>query len=217
MHPSFETMRAAMIDSQLRPNGVNTVRVIEAFEPVERERFVPDRLRALAYLDEDLEVALGRALMEPLVFGNLVMRAELAPTDRVLLVGACTGYEAAVVARLAGHVTALEEDAELAGAARANLAGNANIAVVEGPLAGGWPAAAPYDVLMLNGMVDHIPPALVDQLVDGGRVVGVLRDDDGVGRAIVGRKAGGALGVSAFLDVGVLALPGFARPRGFVF
>ena len=217
--PSSATLRTAMIDSQLRPTGVNDLRVIEAFMPVPREAFLPQADHARAYLDAPIALAPGRATMEPILFGNLAMRAELQPSDRVLLIGAAPGYEAAVIGRLVAHVTAVECDPALAAAARAALRteASANVEVVEGPLADGWPAGAPYDVLFLNGAAEYLPPALVDQLLEGGRFAGAMIGLDGVARASAGRKGAGVIGLSAFMEAGGTTLPGFDRPRGFTF
>lgn len=219
METRFEAMRAAMIDSQLRPTGVNDPRVLAAFASVPRELFVPEEMRSIAYLDDDLEIFPGRSLMEPLTFGNLVNRAQIAPTDRVLLIGLGGGYEAAVIARLAAEVTAVEEAPALAAQAMDALAAAriGNVAVVTGPLGGGDPAHAPYDLLFINGAIEMIPPALVDQLAEGGRFAGVVIDDMGVSRAAAGRKSSGVLGTTAFLDAGTRPLPGFGRPRAFRF
>lgn len=219
MGSRFEAMRAAMIDSQLRPTGVNDPRVLAAFASVPRELFVPEKLKNLAYLDEDIELAPGRGLMEPLVFGNLLMRAELRAQDRVLLIGLAGGYEAAVIARLAGEVVAVEEAPILAANAMEALASAhvANVSVVTGPLTEGDPSRAPYDVLFLNGAAEVVPPALVEQLAEGGRFVGVILDEAGMSRAASGRKSTGLLGLTAFFDAGVHRLPGFARPRPFRF
>jgi protein-L-isoaspartate(D-aspartate) O-methyltransferase len=213
-----EAMRDAMVDSQLRPTGVNDPAVVAAFRAVPREAFAPAHLRALAYLDEDLPIAPGRALIEPMVIGNLIQRALPTPSDRALMLPAATGCEAAVLARLAGHVTALESDPALAGGARARLAVHApGVDLVEGPLEAGWPAGAPYDLILVAGAIETLPDALAAQLADGGRVVAVVIDARGVGRASIGRRAGGALGFDSFLDVATIRLPGFERPRAFVF
>lgn len=219
MTPSFETLRAAMIDSQLRPTGVNDVRVIEAFMPVRREAFVPQAARALAYLDAAVPIAPGRVLMEPMLFGNLVMRAELDPADHVLLIGAASGYEAAVLGRLVANVIAVESDPALAEAARAALAvqGARNVRVVDAPLADGWLEDAPYDVLFLNGAAEELPPALIDQLANNGRFVGVIRAQGGIAHATAGRKGNGTIGFASFMEAGGDLLPGFERPRGFRF
>ncbi len=218
MQPTPASLRAAMIDSQLRPTGVNDPRILEAFMPLPREAFVPAHLRPLAYLDAALEIAPGRFLMEPMLFGNLVLRADPMPGDRVLLVGAASGYEAAILGRLAGEVTALEVDPALAARARSALAevGVANVRVVEGPHAAGWAAGAPYSLLFLNGSVDEMPATLAEQLAADGRFVGVM-PDFGSMRAIIGTKAGGAIGWSGFMDISAAALPDFERPRGFTF
>lgn len=214
----FDAMRDAMVDSQLRPTGVNDPAVIAAFRAVPREAFAPAPLRALAYVDEDLPIAPGRALLEPMVIGNLLQRASPRETDRALILPAGSGYEAAVLARLAGHVTALESDPALAAAARAALcAHGGGVELVEGPLAEGWPAGAPYDLIVIAGAIEELPDALAAQLADGGRIAAVLVSPGGVGRAAIGRRAGGALGFEPFLDVATVRLPGFERPRVFQF
>jgi protein-L-isoaspartate(D-aspartate) O-methyltransferase len=131
--------------------------------------------------------------------------------ERALVIGAGTGYSAAVLSAIGLKVTALESSAELAKAARTN-----KVKVVEGPLAAGFPDGAPYDHILLDGAVEYIPDAIVDQLADGGRL-GTALIDRGVARLIIGRKAGGAFGYLSIGDSGVPALPGFARPRAFTF
>ena len=211
-------MRDAMVDSQLRPTGVNDPAVIAAFRAVAREDFAPAPLRTLAYLDEDLPIAPGRALIEPMVIGNLLQRAQPRETDRALLLPAGSGYEAAVLARLAGRVSALESDPALAAAARTALAAHGGgVELVEGPLAQGWPEGAPYDLIVIAGAIEALPDALVAQLADGGRIAAVMVDARGVGRASIGRRAGGAIGFEPFLDVATIRLPGFDRPRAFQF
>lgn len=217
--PSFDEMRQTMIDCQLRPTGVSDQRVVEAFAFVPRERFVPADRAMLAYLDEDMAVAPGRYLMEPMAFGQLLMGAAFGAHERVLIIGAGTGYSAAVIARLVAEVVAVEQDPSLAAMARANLAalGSSNATVVEAPLAAGWAEGAPYDVLFLDGAVDVVPPALLAQLKDGGRVVGVIVDGDGVQRGSAGVMAGGSFGQAEFTDISVKRLPGFDRPKVFTF
>ena len=217
--PSFSEMRQTMIDCQLRPTGVSDQRVVEAFAAVPRERFVPADRAMLAYLDEDMAVAPGRYLMEPMAFGQLLMGAGFGAQERVLIIGAGTGYSAAVIARLVAEVVAVEQDAALAATARANLAehGVSNATIVEAPLADGWPKGAPYDVLFFDGAVATVPAALLAQLKDGGRVVGVIVDTDGVQRGSAGVMAGGSFGQAEFTDISVKQLPGFDRPKAFTF
>lgn len=217
--PSFDEMRQTMIDCQLRTTGVSDTRVIEAFAAVPRERFVPADRAMLAYLDEDLAVAPGRYLMEPMAFGQLLMGAGFRAHERVLIIGAGTGYSAAVIARLVRDVVAVEQEPALAIAARANLAdmGVDNVQLVEGPLVGGWPEGGPYDVLFFDGAVASVPEALLAQLKDGGRVVGVIVDEGGVQRGSAGVYASGSFGQAEFTDISVKRLPGFDRPKAFTF
>lgn len=208
-----------MIDSQLRPTGVNDPRVLEALRSVPRELFVPAERRLFAYIDEDQEVAPGRYLSEPMIFARLLNEVRVRAEDRVLLVGAATGYGAAVIGRLAAHTVALEEDEALAAQARANLAalGVGDVAVEVGPLTAGWPSGAPYDVLFVDGAVEFIPQPLIEQLREGARLAAVIVEPSGVGRATVGTVAGGAYGANAFADAAMPLLPGFRRPAGFRF
>lgn len=201
-----------MIDSQLRTVGIIDADVIRGFESVQREAFVPADMAGLAYGDASLEVAPGRALLEPLVLGLLLERARILRTDRVLVIGAATGYSAAVAAQIAPATLALESDPALAQAARV-----AGVAVVEGPLGDGWAAAAPYDVILFEGAIEWVPPAIAAQLAPGGRVAAVVRDA-GVGSAFAGAVlSNGRIAGLGFLEVAARVLPGFARPRAFAF
>src|SRR5215469_13934124 len=155
----FEAARAHMIESQLRPNKVGDVRVLAAFGAIRRELFVPDHLRPVAYIDEDLPLGANRFLMEPTIAARLLQSAAIEVKDTVLMVGAGTGYEAAVAARLARSVVALEEDPDLARRARAALVEHsiASVSIVEGPLPLGYRSRAPYDVIFLSGAVTEVP------------------------------------------------------------
>ena len=131
--------------------------------------------------------------------------------ERALVVGAGTGYSAAVLGAMGLVVTALESSPELAAAARENA-----VEVVEGMLEAGFDKAAPYDQILIDGAVEYIPDAIVDQLANGGRL-GTALVDRGITRLIVGRKAGGAFGYLSLSDAGVPVLPGFVRPKAFTF
>ena len=212
---TFEPMRRAMVASQLRTTGVNDPRVIAAMGEVARERFVPAERAALAYADATVPLANDRALNPPMVLGRLLTEAGLQGHERALVVGSGTGYAAAVLTRLVGPVTALEDDAVLASAAREALADTA-VELVDGPLEAGWAKGAPYDFILIDGAVDYVPPALVEQCAEGGRI-GLALHDRGVTRLAMGRVAGGAFGLTTFADAAVAILPGFERPRGFIF
>lgn len=212
---NFEHMRRAMIASQLRTTGTNDPRVLAAMGEVPRERFVPAARASLAYADALVPLGPGRDFNSPMALGRLLTEAVPKPGERVLVVAAATGYAAALLARLAGPVTALEEDKALAEEARANLAGT-GAKLVEGPLASGWADGAPYDLILIDGAVEGVPEALVGQLADGGRLAtGLL--ENGVTRLAIGRRAGEGFGMAAFADAAAAILPGFAKPRAFRF
>lgn len=213
---SFEAMRHAMVQSQLRTNAVNDPRVVTAMAKVAREAFVPEAARQLAYRDTAVAIGNGRYLNLPIATGKLLTEAYLEPTDKVLLIGAAGGYTAAVLSGLVGSVVAVESDADLAAHARAALAGYSNVELVEGPLDHGHAAGAPYDVLMVDGCVEALPESLVGQVAAGGRVVtGLL--ERGVPRLATGRTIKGGFGLRAFADIDCVSLPGFSVPRGFAF
>ncbi len=213
---SFETMRHAMVASQLRTNAVNDQRVVAAMARVPREDFLPADVRALAYRDTAIPLGDGRSANLPMATGRLLTEAYLKPTDRVLLIGAAGGYAAALLAELVAKVVAVESDAALAGLARGALAGIANVDLVEAPMGEGHAAGAPYDVLVIDGAVEAIPDSLVSQIVPGGRVVAGLVER-GVTRLAAGRKTDGGFGMMAFADVDCVVLPGFAHPKPFRF
>jgi len=207
----FSLARRAMVDSQLRPEAVTDRGVLAAMASVERERFVPESARALAYFDRPLRLSDGRAMMPPAAIGRLL--SELAPRagERALVVGSGTGYAAALLKAIGLDVVALESDETLARTAR-----DAGVDTVVGDLAAGWGKGAPYDIILLDGAVEEMPDVLVKQLSPSGRIAGAIVDR-GVTRLVVGRVAGGSLGLRSLADADVATLPGFSRPRAFTF
>lgn len=216
--PTAEQLRANMVESQLRTNRVNNDRIVNAFRTIPRENFVAPERRPFAYVDEDLPIAPGRFLMEPMVVGRLIQEVAPSPEEKILLVGAATGYTAALLSLLGANVVALEDNAELISIARERLAdlGVTNVSFVEGPLTAGHAADAPYDVIFIDGAVEEIPAALIDQLKDGGRLAAV-QILGGVGKGVVGRRSGAGFSVFDFMDAAVPLLPGFEKPKTFVF
>ncbi len=206
-------LRHRMVQSQLQTVGVNDPLVMAAFERVSREAYLPASLAGLAYADAALEVAPGRHLLEPMALALLFQHAGLAAGARVLIVGAATGYSAAVAASAGATVTALEDDERLLPLLHTALGG---CTIAEGPLQAGWAATAPYDIILFEGAIEHVPPAIAAQLAPGGRVAAVVRED-GVGHAKAGPLVAGQIVAPAFLEVAARPLPGFARPRDFAF
>ena len=212
---NFEQMRRAMVASQLRTTGVNDPRVLAAMGTVARERFVPADRIPVAYADVLISVGKGRALNTPMSLGRLLTQAAPGEEDRALVIGAATGYSAAVLARLVASVVAVEEDPDLAAQAKSNLQGT-SAKLVEGPLEAGSKRDAPFDLILIDGAVECVPQAIVDQLADGGRLATGLIED-GVQRLALGRKMGGSFGLAAFADAASAVLPGFLKPRVFSF
>lgn len=214
----FARARRTMVDTQIRVNDVTDTRIVNALMAVPREDFVPEHLRALAYLDDDLAVGGEpvRYLIETMVLARMIQSAAVGGGDRVLDVGTATGYSSAVLARIAASVVALEQDGALLPAAKTALAPEANVTVVEGPLTKGAASAGPFDVIILEGAVEVVPQALIEQLGEGGRLVAVV----GRGRAakcLVHSRIGAEVSVRQAFDAAIPALPGFEAPRGFVF
>ncbi len=208
-----------MVESQVRPNKVTDPAIIEAMLAVPRERFVPPSLRGIAYVDEDIPLGGGRYLMEPMVLARLLQTAAIRPSDVVLDVGCGSGYASAVLALLARDVVALEEDPALMRQAAVLVAelGLPTVAVVEGKLAAGCPARAPYDVILFNGAVAAIPPVIAQQLADGGRLLAVVQADGAMGKAVLMTRVDDVFGQRIVFDAATPLLPGFAAQPGFVF
>ncbi|MBW4330817.1 protein-L-isoaspartate O-methyltransferase [Stakelama sp. CBK3Z-3] len=213
---SFETMRRAMVSSQLRTSAVDDTRVIEAMAVVPRERYVPAGVRDVCYRDTQLALCGGRFQNTPLATGRLINEAWLKKSDKVLLIGAASGYTAAVLALIVDKVVALEEDEALAGAAGAALTGIGNVELVTGPLNAGWNGGAPYNAIIVDGAVEKLPPEIIAQAAPGARIsTGLV--DRGVTRLAAGSKTEGGFGLFDFADSDCCILPGFAAPHGFRF
>ena len=216
---SFEAARVHMIESQIRTNKVTDERLLAAIAKISRELFVPEPLRSVAYVDDDLPLGAGRYLMEPMVAARLLQAAFVERADIALVIGAGAGYEAAVLAQLARAVVALEEDPELARRARGALVdhGIGAVSVVEGPLAAGHRPRAPYDVILFGGAIAEVPNEILAQLADGGRLVAVVEAAGGIGRATLTTKTGGAIARRVMFDAATPLLPGFQPKPTFVF
>jgi protein-L-isoaspartate(D-aspartate) O-methyltransferase len=215
----FADARNRMVDSQLRPNKVTDPRILHAMRTLPRERFLPPHLASLAYADEDVPLGGGRFLMEPMVLARLLQAAAPVAGDTALVVGAGTGYGAAVLAGCGVRVTALEEDAALRAEAQSALTTLApNVMLVSGALAAGYPAGAPYDIILLEGAVAAIPPAFEKQLrTEGGRLVGVIARSGATSDAVLAEVTPAGLRAAAIFDCAIKPLPSLMPPPVFVF
>jgi protein-L-isoaspartate(D-aspartate) O-methyltransferase len=209
----FAAMRAAMVASQLRTNGVTDMALLDAFGRVPRELFVPEARRAAAYIDRAVPLGGTRALNPPMTTALLLNAADIGPDSRVLIVGAATGYALALAVAMSSDITGVECDGALKALAAANVP---SARVVEGALEIGVPAHGPFDAIVIDGAVEFVPEALIAQLAPDGHLTTALIEN-GVARLAVGRRGGTGFALSAFVDAEAVVLPGFVRPREFVF
>jgi protein-L-isoaspartate(D-aspartate) O-methyltransferase len=210
--------RRIMVDGQVRTADVTDPDLIAAMLAVPRELFVPSAQAGQAYSDSDLLVGDGRVLLKPMVLAKLIQAAQVGGGDHVLDVGCATGYSSAVLSRIAGSVVALEEDAVLARRAQEALAaaGATKVMVATGPLTEGWPAAAPYDAILLNGSTEIVPETLGCQLKAEGRLACIFSRGPAA-KAMIYRMVEGKLVGRPIFDAAAPVLPGFVAPPAFVF
>lgn len=211
---NFAEARTRMVDNQIRTTDVTDQPLLRAFLTVERERFVPQERRELAYIGAEMPLGGGRFLMEASPLAKLLQLAAVQPGERVLDVGAGTGYASAILASLGAAVVALEEDAELADFASRALDGRAEVA--QGPLGEGWARGAPYDVILLQGAVYSAPETLFGQLAERGRLV-VVEGFGNSGMAKLYVKDGDLVSDRFGFNCSLRPLPGFSQKPAFVF
>ena len=215
----YADARRRMVDGPLRPNKVTDPRVLAAMRELPRERFLPPALRSRAYIDEDVPLpgGGGRALLEPMVIARLAQLAAVRPGDRALVVCAGTGYGAALLARAGAQVVALEDDAALVAIAREALAEclpAGAVRLVSGDPREGFPSAAPYDAILIEGEVPAVPEAISGQLAEGGRLAGVVGSGRRGGSAVLGQRLGGVFTAAPVFDCATAPLPAFAPAPG---
>ena len=215
----FAEARNRMVDSQVRPNRVVDPRILGAMRRLPRERFLPANLAALAYADQDVPLGNGRVMLQPMAIARLVQLLAPLQGEHALVVGAGTGYGAAVLAACGPRVTALEDDPALLAVARRVLPDLApQVSLVSGPLGAGWPSNAPYDIILLQGAVQAIPPALAEQLRnDSGRLVAVISTDGRVSQAVLAEATVAGLRAQPMFDCATPDLPSLRPVPAFVF
>lgn len=216
--PDYDALREAMVDTQVRPSDVTRLPIIAALLAIPREEFVPAALRSAAYIGENLRLAPGRTILEPRTFAKMLEALDPGPGDLVLDLGCGLGYSAAVLARMADAVVAVEEDTSMAREAQTLLGehGVDNVAVECAPLVDGAPRLGPYDAIVIEGAVEQVPQAIIDQLKDGGRIVALFMEGT-LGVARIGLKVEGALTWRFLFNAAAPVLPGFARAPEFEF
>lgn len=214
----FDKARSNMVDSQVRPNKVTDARILTAMRRLAREDFLPAGLASRAYSDGDIPLGDGRVMMAPMATARLVQLAAVREGETVLVVGAGAGYAAAVLAACGARVFALEENTALAAIAARALAEIASVSLVNGPLAAGWPAGAPYDLVLIEGAVREIPSAIAAQLHgETGRLVTVHQLAGRVGQAVLAERTDAGLRMQPAFDCATPVLTALLPEPGFVF
>ncbi|QCO01428.1 protein-L-isoaspartate O-methyltransferase family protein [Azospirillum argentinense] len=215
----YAAARLNMVEGQIRPNKVTDQRLVDAMLDIPREQFVPKAARGIAYVDEDLAIGKGRYLMEPMVFARMLQEVSIDETDVVLDIGSGSGYSTAVLARLAATVVGIESDSELARQATESLTavGADNAVIISAPLAEGYPQQAPYDVIVIEGLVSEVPDGILAQLAEGGRLVTAVMGDRGVGEVKLYQRSGGVASARTLFEAHTHPLPGFEAKPKFVF
>ena len=206
-----------MVDTQVRPSDVTKFPIIEAMLHVPRELYLPTGLREVAYVGENIDLGGGRVALEPRTLAKMLDALDIQPTDAVLDLGCGLGYSAAVLARLAGTVVGVENDAAHAAQAQHTLAEHdvRNASVITGPLAAGAPKSGPYDVIILQGAVVQVPKEILAQLKDGGRI-GAIFAEGALGVVRIGHKFSGNVDWRFAFNAGAPVLSGFEAATGFV-
>ena len=219
----YQAARHNMVENQIRPNRVTNGAIIEAMAEIPREKFVSEESVGIAYIDQATLIGEGRYIMAPLLLACILQEAKVSEDDLVLNIGCGTGYSAAVLARIAKAVVAVEVNGALADKATALLVelGIDNAVVVEETLAGGYAKQAPYDAIVFNGAVEEVPDSILDQLADGGRLITVIANAGAggaaMGKAVVMTNLGGSISRVEAFDATTPHLPGFNKEVVFEF
>jgi protein-L-isoaspartate(D-aspartate) O-methyltransferase len=212
----YAAQRAKMVDNQIRTTDVTSRTVLAAFLAIPRENYTPEHLKALSYIDTDINVGDGRYMMEPSPLAKMLQLLDLRAGERVLEIGSASGYSAALMAHMGAIVTTVEESTVAADLAKSALGGVENVTLVTGPLSAGCPSKGPYDAIFVNGAVEELPQALFDQLKEGGRLVAVIGEGLASSARMFVREAG-AVSKRFGFNTSVRKLPGFEKAQEFVF
>ena len=212
----YTTRRTMMVDTQVRPSDVTRFPILDAMLTIPREDFVPDNLRDAAYVGENLDIGKGRIMLEPRTLAKMLELADVQPGHVALDIGCGLGYSTAILASLCDFVVAIEDDTARAEEAQSLLSGHGidNAAVMAGPLVAGSAKSGPFDMIMVQGAVEHLPDDLLAQLREGGRVV-CLFAEGALGVVRVGHKMDGVVNWRFGFNAGAPVLDGFLRPVAF--
>ena len=224
----FNTLRENMVNSQLLPNAITSKQLLAAFRELKRENFVPKRQQAHAYIDRDLKIDIDtsngqdRFILDPMVQAKLVQAVNITSSDIVLDIACATGYSTALIAQIANMVVGIESDEKVANLASQYIEQQEidNAVIIQDPLANGYKKEAPYDVIIINGLVETVSQELFDQLADNGRLIAVEISDKSsinapLGHAYLYHKTGNQIAKRMVFDASPSRLTEFDKPKSF--
>ena len=210
-----------MIHSQLLPNKVTDEKLLQVFNTVPRENFVPKNLENIAYTDEDIAIGQGQYLREPLITARLIQAANIKKSDIVLDIGCGSGYSSAILSHLAATVIGIEENSAIAEDAEEILKEMdiCNVAIINTDVQAGYKEQAPFNVILINGSILHVPSYITDQLAEGGRLLTVIAHSKNTnnGKAILMKKEKGNIKTTYLFDAATPPLLGFEEKEFFTF
>lgn len=214
----YTTRRTVMVDTQIRPSDVTKFPIIDAMLSTPREAYVPRQMKEAAYIGENIDLGGNRVMLDPRTLAKMLDVLDIRGDELVLDIGSAYGYSAAVMARMAEAVVAVEEDETMAGEAQGILSeqGADNVIVHDGPLTAGAPEHGPYDVIVIQGAVEHLPAAITDQLKEGGRIACLFMEGT-LGVVRIGYKIDGDMNWRFAFNAGAPVLTGFERHAAFSF
>jgi protein-L-isoaspartate(D-aspartate) O-methyltransferase len=212
----YTARRTMMVDTQVRPSDVTKFPIIDAMLDTPREAFVPAGMREAAYVGENLQINADRVVLEPRTLAKMLDALAIEPNHIVLDLGCGLGYSTAVLARMAEFVVAVEDDQALSDEAQSILSaqGVDNAAVMTGSLAEGAEKSGPYDVIVIQGAVEHVPDALLEQLREGGRIAAIFAEG-ALGVVRIGHKLDGQINWRFSFNAGAPLLAGFSQSKDF--
>lgn len=223
---NFAQARTNMVDGQIHTAGVVNPALLQAFQTIPRESFVPENRRNIAYCDENIHLGHGRYLVEPIAYSKMLQAADLKPDDVVLNIGGGTGYSSAILSTMVSTVVALDNNEEFVKKSQTVLDGLdiCNVVFLKGDHRKGSPKHAPYSLIIINGSVVDIPEELLAQLSPEGRLIAIVKKPDEVlGNVVIMHKNNskdlGETGFSSYtlFSAGCPYLEGFEPRSNFVF
>ena len=216
----FELARKKMVENQIRANKVTDISIIDAFNYVRREKFVPDSLKAISYIDEDIQLSRNRFMMKPMILARLFQSLSLQGNENILHIGSNTGYSSAILSRICSSVICIESDKKLFETSVNVFSemGFDNVIPLHGLMEHGVIKEAPFDIIFIEGSIEIEPKTLFGQLNDNGKLIVIIRPENmKIGKAKLFFKKNNEIGIENLFDAQVSKLSIFKSNSKFLF